>query len=42
MMVGKDVGHFVCKALDVGDFMAVLVVSVVKAGEVAKVGSRLI
>ena len=42
MMAGKNVGHFICKALDVGDFMVVLVVPAVKAGEVAKVGSHLI
>ena len=42
MMARKDVGHFVREALDVGDFMVVLVVLAVKAGEAAKVGSRLI
>ena len=42
MMVGEDVSHFIGEALDVGDFMVVLVVLAVEAGETAKVGSRLI
>ena len=42
MMAGEDVGHFIGKALDVRDFVVVLVVPAVEAGEAAKVGSHLI
>ena len=42
MMARKNVGHFICEALDMGDFMVVSVVLAVKAGDAAKVGSRLI
>ena len=41
-MVGEDVGHFIGEALDVGDFVIVLVVLAMEAGEAAKVGSHLI
>ena len=42
MLMGEDVGHGICFAFDVRDFVIVVIVVVMQAREAAQVGRSLI
>ena len=42
MVSGEDIGHSICCACDVGDFVVVAMMALMEAGEVAQVSGHLV